>query len=62
MRESRSQCTGDPLPFVLRLSYHTYTVMAPDPFVAPYHSFLLERTPKPEPEEPRAWRKDEYPD
>jgi Bacterial protein of unknown function (DUF899) len=28
----------------------------------PYHSFLLARTPKPEPEEPRAWRKDEYPD
>ena len=27
--------------------YHTYTVMAPDPFVAPYHSALLERTPKP---------------
>src|ERR671935_446683 len=26
--------------------YHTYTVTAPDPFVAPYHSFLLERTPK----------------
>ena len=26
--------------------YHTYTVMAPDPFVAPYFSFLLERTPK----------------
>jgi hypothetical protein len=22
---------------------------------------LLERTPKPQPEEPRAWRKDEYP-
>jgi predicted dithiol-disulfide oxidoreductase (DUF899 family) len=42
--------------------YHTYTVMAPDPFVAPYHSFLLNRTPKPESEEPRAWRKDEYPD
>jgi predicted dithiol-disulfide oxidoreductase (DUF899 family) len=42
--------------------YHTYTVMAPDPFVAPYHSFLLERTPKAPPEEPRAWRKDEYPD
>ena len=41
--------------------YHTYTVMAPDPFVAPYHSFLLKRTPKPEPKEPRAWRKDEYP-
>jgi predicted dithiol-disulfide oxidoreductase (DUF899 family) len=42
--------------------YHTYTVMAPDPFVAPYHSFLLQRTPKAEAEEPRAWRKDEYPD
>jgi predicted dithiol-disulfide oxidoreductase (DUF899 family) len=42
--------------------YHTYTVSAPDPFVAPYHSFLLARTPKPPPEEPRAWRKDEYPD
>jgi predicted dithiol-disulfide oxidoreductase (DUF899 family) len=42
--------------------YHTYTVSAPDPFVAPYHSFLLNRTPKPQPEEPRAWRKDEYPD
>ncbi len=42
--------------------YHTYTVTAPDPFVAPYHSFLLDRTPKPQPAEPRAWRKDEYPD
>jgi predicted dithiol-disulfide oxidoreductase (DUF899 family) len=42
--------------------YHTYTVTAPDPFVAPYHAFLLDRTPKPGPEEPRAWRKDEYPD
>jgi len=42
--------------------YHTYTVSAPDPFVAPYHSFLLDRTPKPEGDEPRAWRKDEYPD
>ena len=42
--------------------YHTYTVAAPDPFVAPYHAFLLERTPKDEPAEPRAWRKDEYPD
>jgi predicted dithiol-disulfide oxidoreductase (DUF899 family) len=41
--------------------FHTYTVMAPDPFVAPYHAFLLDRTPKPGPEEPRAWRKDEYP-
>jgi predicted dithiol-disulfide oxidoreductase (DUF899 family) len=42
--------------------YHTYTVSAPDPFVAPYHSFLLDRTPKPEAAEPRAWRKDEYPE
>jgi predicted dithiol-disulfide oxidoreductase (DUF899 family) len=41
--------------------YHTYTVSAPDRFVAPYYTFLLERTPKPQPEEPRAWRKDEYP-
>ena len=36
--------------------------MAPDPFVAPYHSSLLERAPKEGDEEPRAWRKDEYPD
>jgi predicted dithiol-disulfide oxidoreductase (DUF899 family) len=42
--------------------YHTYTVTAPDPFVAPYHAFLLERTPKPTSDQPRAWRKDEYPD
>jgi predicted dithiol-disulfide oxidoreductase (DUF899 family) len=42
--------------------YHTYTVTAPDPFVAPFFSFLLERTPRPQPEEPRSWRKDEYPD
>jgi len=42
--------------------YHTYTVMAPDPFVAPYHSFLLERAPKGEDGPPVAWRKDEYPD
>jgi predicted dithiol-disulfide oxidoreductase (DUF899 family) len=42
--------------------YHTYTVTAPDPFVAPYHSFLLARTPKPTGDEPRTWRKDEYPD
>jgi predicted dithiol-disulfide oxidoreductase (DUF899 family) len=42
--------------------YHTYTVMAPDPFVAPYHSFLLKRTPKGEDGDPRAWRKDEYPE
>lgn len=40
--------------------YLTYSVTAPDPFVAPYFSFLLDRTPKP----PDAWprRKDEYPD
>src|SRR5689334_2274716 len=42
--------------------YHTYTVAAPDPFVAPYHSFLMQRTAKTPPDEPRAWRKDEYPD
>src|SRR2546421_5692637 len=42
--------------------YHTYTVSAPDPFVAPYFNFLLERTPKTQPAEPRTWRKDEYPD
>src|SRR6266511_3917811 len=41
--------------------YHTYTVSAPDPFVVPYHYFLLDRTPKGPPEEPRAWRKVEYP-
>jgi predicted dithiol-disulfide oxidoreductase (DUF899 family) len=41
--------------------YHTYTVTAPDPFVAPYHSFLLERTPQAQPDDPRAWRRDEYP-
>lgn len=42
--------------------YHTYTVTAPDPFVAPYHAFLLARTPKVPPDGFRAWRKDEYPD
>ena len=42
--------------------YHTYTVMAPDPFVAPYHAFLLNRTPKEGPADPGTWRKDEYPD
>src|SRR6478735_1951689 len=42
--------------------YHTYTVSAPDPFVAPYYSFLSERTPKPEKDQFRVWRKDEYPD
>ena len=42
--------------------YHTYMVSAPDPFVAPYYSFLLDRTPKVGDDAPRAWRKDEYPD
>jgi predicted dithiol-disulfide oxidoreductase (DUF899 family) len=42
--------------------YHTYSVMAPDPFVAPYHAFLLQRTPKARDDNFRAWRKDEYPD
>jgi predicted dithiol-disulfide oxidoreductase (DUF899 family) len=42
--------------------YHTYTVSAPDPFVAPYHSFLLDRPPLAQPPEPRACRTDEYPD
>jgi predicted dithiol-disulfide oxidoreductase (DUF899 family) len=42
--------------------YHTYTVMAPDPFVAPYHSFLLKRTPKEPVDELFVYRKDEYPD
>jgi predicted dithiol-disulfide oxidoreductase (DUF899 family) len=42
--------------------YHTYTVTAPDPFVAPYHLFLLERTPKEGPSDARLWRKDEYPE
>ena len=42
--------------------YHTYTVSAPDPFVQPYFAFLLERTPKEQPDVPRSFRKDEYPD
>ncbi len=42
--------------------YHTYTMMAPDPFVAPYYTFLLDRTPKGRRDEFRAWRKDEYED
>jgi len=41
--------------------YHTYTVTAPDPFVAPFFGFLLDRTPKPQPAEPLSYRKDEYP-
>jgi predicted dithiol-disulfide oxidoreductase (DUF899 family) len=42
--------------------YHTYTVSAPDPFVAPYFSFLLRRTPKGGPEGFDVRRKDEYED
>ena len=42
--------------------FHTYTVSAPDPFVAPYFSFLLERTPKDQSDELGPMRKDEYPD
>ena len=42
--------------------YFTYRVSAPDPFVAPYFSFLLERTPKPDRDEFALLRKDEYPD
>ena len=41
--------------------YHTYTVSAPDPFVAPYFSFLLDRTPRKQQDEPLNYRKDEYP-
>ena len=41
--------------------YHTYTVSAPDPFVAPYINFLLDRTPLEGPSEPLSYRKDEYP-
>jgi predicted dithiol-disulfide oxidoreductase (DUF899 family) len=43
--------------------YHTYTVTAPDPFVAPWFSSLANRTPKEGPEDPSfIRRKDEYPD
>ena len=42
--------------------YHTYTVSAPDPFVAPYFSFLIERTPKTPSDDARTLRRDEYPD
>jgi predicted dithiol-disulfide oxidoreductase (DUF899 family) len=43
-------------------TYHTYTVSAPDRFVAPYSSFLLDRTPRTPPDGVFAYRKDEYPD
>jgi predicted dithiol-disulfide oxidoreductase (DUF899 family) len=42
--------------------YHTYTVSAPDPFVAPFTSFLLDRTPRDETSPFLTYRKDEYPD
>lgn len=42
--------------------YHTYTVTAPDPFVSPYHAFLMKRTPKPDNDAIGLKRKDEYPD
>ena len=42
--------------------FHTYTVTAPDPFVAPFASFLLARTPKSGPAVPDIRRKDEYPE
>jgi predicted dithiol-disulfide oxidoreductase (DUF899 family) len=42
--------------------YHTYTVTAPDPFVAPYHSFLEQRTPVGGGDGFRILRKDEYPE
>jgi predicted dithiol-disulfide oxidoreductase (DUF899 family) len=42
--------------------YLTYSVTAPDPFVAPYFSFLLKRTPKEPSDEMFPRRKDEYPD
>ncbi len=41
--------------------YHTYTVTAPDPFVAPYHAFLMKRTPKGGDDAVDTKRKDEYP-
>jgi predicted dithiol-disulfide oxidoreductase (DUF899 family) len=42
--------------------YHTYTVTAPDPFVAPFFNMLLDRTPRPQSDDPLSYRKDEYPD
>jgi predicted dithiol-disulfide oxidoreductase (DUF899 family) len=42
--------------------YHTYTVTAPDPFVSPFFSFLLDRAPKDDRGEFTTYRKDEYPD
>jgi predicted dithiol-disulfide oxidoreductase (DUF899 family) len=42
--------------------YFTYMVSAPDLFVGPYWGMLLDRTPKPQPDDPTTYRKDEYPD
>ena len=42
--------------------YFTYMVSAPDPFVQPFANFLLDRTPKEQPDDPTIYRKDEYPD
>jgi hypothetical protein len=39
----------------------TYTVSAPDPFVAAFPNFLLDRTAKKPQDEPLNYRKDEYP-
>ena len=41
--------------------YHTYTVMAPDPFVQP-HFDDARADPEAPARRPRSWRKDEYPD
>ena len=35
---------------------------APDPFVAPYFNFLLDRTARQQRDEPLNYRKDEYPE
>ena len=45
------------------MNCRTYTAMAPNPFVVTYFDLLLEGTPKGGPfDEPRNWRKDEYPE
>ena len=58
VRTSRTACerTRASLPSSGRTGPSTTRTRcsAPDPFVAPYHYFLLDRTPKPPPEEPRA--------
>jgi predicted dithiol-disulfide oxidoreductase (DUF899 family) len=40
--------------------YHTYRARARPPR-RPHSSFLLDRTPKPQPDEPVSYRTDEYP-